>query len=151
MLHGHAAVGDAVEEGLGPIPCGVEADRPPEGAGAPETNGEDERGEAGGEESDGRFAGVGAVSQAEDGGEQEGGGPEAERIAARCFEGQGEEAGETAGEGEEEEAAEEVLLREADAEEAGGPLDGVTERGGAGEEMAVEDEEMRCGEGEDEQ
>ena len=44
-LHEAAGVGDAVEEGLGPVPCGVEADGPPERAGAPEREDEDDSGQ----------------------------------------------------------------------------------------------------------
>ena len=40
-LHEAAAVGDAVEEGLAPVPGGVEADAPPQRAGAPEGDDED--------------------------------------------------------------------------------------------------------------
>ena len=68
--HG-TAVGDAAEEGLGPVPCGVEADGPPERAGAPETEAEDHGGETGREEADGRLAGIAAVDKAEEGGEDD--------------------------------------------------------------------------------
>lgn len=144
VLHQDSAVGDAVQEGLCPVPCGVEADSPPERAGAPEREGEDEGGEAGGEEAEGRLTGVGAVAEAEDEGEEGGGGPEAEGVAVGGLEREGVEPGEAAGEGEEQEAAKEVLLEEADGEEAERPFGSEAESGGRGEEFAIEDEQV-CG------
>ena len=73
MLRHGPAVGDAVEERLRPVPCGVEADRPPQRAGAPETEAEDHAGQAGGEQSDRRFAWIIAVAEAEEEGQDHGG------------------------------------------------------------------------------
>src|ERR1022692_1962719 len=72
VLDHESAVGDTVEEGLGPIPRGVEADGPPERAGAPEAEAEDDSDQPGGEQSDGRFAGVLAMAEAEEDGEDGG-------------------------------------------------------------------------------
>ena len=75
-----AAVGDAVEERLRPVPGCVEADGPPERAGAPQAEAEEETDEAGGEQAERRLAGIAAVAEAEDEGEDQRGGPEAERV-----------------------------------------------------------------------
>src|SRR5271157_376304 len=72
VLDHESAVGDAVEEGLGPVPCGVEADGPPERAGAPEAEAEDQGGQASGEQSEGGLARVVAVAKAEDDGADDG-------------------------------------------------------------------------------
>ena len=47
VLDHDSAVSDAVEEGLRPVPCCVEADGPPERAGAPEAEAEDDAYQAG--------------------------------------------------------------------------------------------------------
>jgi hypothetical protein len=78
-LNHKAAVGGTVEEGLRPVPRRVEADGPPERAGAPQAEAEDDSDERGGEQADGRLAGVGAVDEAESEGEQQGRGPKAGR------------------------------------------------------------------------
>ena len=71
-----SAVGDAVEEGLCPVPRGVEADGPPEGAGAVEGEGEDAPARPTVSDTPGGFAGVAEVGRAEEeDGEEEGGGP----------------------------------------------------------------------------
>ena len=148
--HG-AAVGDTEEEGLRPVPGGVQADRPPQGAGAPEAEGEEEADKGGGEEADGALARVGAVAEAEDGGEDQGGGPEAEGVGAVRGGDGAEEGGETAGEGVLEIAAEEELFKEADDQEAEGPDGGVAGDCRAGEQEAIEDEQVGLPEDEDQE
>ena len=76
-LDHQAAVGDAVEERLRPVPRRVEADGPPERAGAPQAEAEDQADQPGGEQAEGRLAGVGAMAEAEGEGEDEGRCPEA--------------------------------------------------------------------------
>src|SRR5579872_2493170 len=66
VLSHHPAVGDAVEEGVRPIPRGVEANGPPQRTGAPQAETEDHPGQTGREQSDGRFARVVAVAEAEE-------------------------------------------------------------------------------------
>ena len=46
VLYRDSAVGDAVEEGLSPVPRGVEADRPPERTGPPEAEAKDHAGQS---------------------------------------------------------------------------------------------------------
>src|ERR1700691_3255495 len=91
--HG-AAVGYSVEERLGPVPRGVQADGPPERAGAPEAEAEDHGGETGGEQADGGFARVVAVAEAEEDGEDEGRGPETKGCVVAGVEGPLVDAGE---------------------------------------------------------
>ncbi len=76
VLHHESAVGHAIQERLGPIPRGVEADGPPERAGAPETEEKEHGSQACGEQPDGRFTGVLAVAEAEEEGQDDSGGPE---------------------------------------------------------------------------
>ena len=66
-LHEAAAVGDAVEEGLAPVPGGVEADAPPQRAGAPEGYDEDYAGEEDLEEAEPVLTGVVGVGIEEEG------------------------------------------------------------------------------------
>src|ERR1019366_8131869 len=66
VLRHSSAVGDAPEEGLRPVPCGVEADRPPQRAGAPETEAKHHADQAGREHADRRFAWILAVAEAEE-------------------------------------------------------------------------------------
>ena len=73
-----AGVCDTEDKRLGPVPGGVEADGPPERAGSPEGEAEDEADEAGGDEAKGTFADVVFVAEAEDEGEEGGGDPEAD-------------------------------------------------------------------------
>jgi len=133
VLDHEAAVGDAEEEGLRPVPGGVETDGPPESAGAPEAEAEDHAGEAGGEQANGRLAVVIAVAEAEEEGETDGGGPETEDFAVTGLEEPEIEAGETASKGVKEEAAGEVLLEETDTEEAQEPDSAIEEDIGAKE------------------
>jgi len=74
--HG-SAIGNAIEEGLSPVPRGVEADGPPERASTPQAEAEDHRGQAGREQSDRRFAWILAVAESEEDGKDDGRGPEA--------------------------------------------------------------------------
>ena len=90
-LNHKAAVCDAVEELLRPVPRRVEADGPPERAGAPQAEAEDGDSDArGGEQADRRLARVGPMREAEAEGEQQGRGPKAgspvavRRLAARA-------------------------------------------------------------------
>ena len=145
-----AAVGYAVEEGLGPVPCGVEADGPPEGAGAPEAEAEDHSGESGGDEADGGLARVAAVAGAEEEGEDQGSAPEAECRAVGSLEGPAVEAGEAAGECVLKIAAGEVLLEQADDEEAYEPCRCVADDVAAEEKARVDDEKAGLPEDEDE-
>src|ERR1039457_5664463 len=84
-LRHSSAVGDAPEEGLRPVPCGVEADRPPQRAGAPETEAKHHADQAGREHADRRFACILAVAEAEEEGQDHGGSPETERSAVARF------------------------------------------------------------------
>ncbi len=138
--HG-AGVGYTVEEGLGPIPRGVEAERPPEGAGAIEGKAEDEAGGSGGEEAERGLARVGAVTETEDEREDKRGRPEAERVAVAGVEEDAVDAGQAAGEGVLEVAAEERFLPEGYEGEADGPDGGEAEGLRGREEAGIEGEE----------
>src|SRR5208283_4647378 len=67
-LTGEAAVGRAVEVGLGPVPCRVAADGPPRRAGEPDADAEDDADERGLKDADRIFAAVAGVNVAEEGG-----------------------------------------------------------------------------------
>ena len=149
VLDHESAVSDTVEEGLGPIPRGVESDGPPERAGTPEAEAEDHSAQSGGEQSDGRFARVAAVAEAEQDGQDCGRGPEAQGWAVTGLEGPLIEAGEAARERVLDVAAGEVLLLQADQEEAEQPDGAVAENVAAKEQAAVDDEESGFHEGED--
>jgi len=144
-----AAVGDAVEEGLAPVPCHMEADAPPERAGTPESNDEDEAGEEDLEESELGFASVGGVSDEEDGRGEDGGDPEGDGTSVSGGD-EIAEADHAAVEGELEIAAEEVLLKETDKEEGGEDGEAPAEDGGSVEESRIEGEVVRGVQGEDE-
>ena len=140
-LHHGAGVGYAVEEGLSPVPGGVEANGPPERPGAVEGEAEDQAGQTGGEESEGGFAWVALMAEAEEEGEDESGGPEAEGVAVSGVEEGSIKAGEAAGEGVLEIAAGKVLLEAADEGKAEGPEESVLEGGGVRQEASIEVEE----------
>src|SRR5450755_4044576 len=72
VLRHHPAVGDAVEERLGPIPRSVEADGPPQRAGPPETEAKEQAGQTRREQPDGRLARILAVTQTEEDGKEDG-------------------------------------------------------------------------------
>src|ERR1035437_10153912 len=140
-LRHSSAVGDAQEEGLRPVPCGVEADRPPQRAGAPETEAKHHADQAGREHADRRFAWILAVAEAEEEGQDHGGSPETERSAVARFKSPPVETSETAREGVLEVAAAEVLLEQADQEKAEQPRGPVTKNIAAKEQAAVDDEQ----------
>lgn len=149
-LHESSGVGDAVEERLGPVPCGVEADGPPERAGAPQGNDENDAGEEDLEEAEGVFASVVGVGKDEERGGEEGGDPEGDGagVAGCDAVADGYEA---AGEGELKITAHGVLLREADQKERD-ELDGSPEEdGGTVVELGVEGKEVGGVEDEDEE
>ena len=129
----------------------MESDGPPERAGAPEAEAEDHGSETGGEQADGGFSRVVAVAEAEEDGKDEGRGPEAERGAVASLERPFVDAGEAAGQSVLEVAASEVLLEQANHEEAEEPECAVTDCSRAEEETAVDDEEAGLPEGEDEE
>src|SRR5579864_261186 len=97
VLDHESAVGDAVDEGLAPIPRGVKADGPPQRSSTPEAQAPDHASQAGGEQSNGRLSRVAVVAEAEENGENDGRGPEAQGFAVAGFEGPLIEAGEAAG------------------------------------------------------
>ena len=119
----------------------MEADGPPQRAGAPERVAEDHGGEEGHDDADGVFARVVEVSGAEEERHEEGGDGEGDGAGVGAGDSFGE-AVDAAGEGVLEEAAAEVLLEEADGEEGGEPLDAGEEDRCAVEGAGVEDEEM---------
>ncbi len=123
-----AAVRNAVEEALCPVPRHVEADGPPQRTGAPEGVAEDDGGKEGHHDAHGIFVGVGEMACAEDERHEECGDPEGDEASIRGgdFFGEAEDA---AGEGELKEAAAEVLLKEANGEEGKQPLDAEGEDG----------------------
>ena len=146
-----AAVSDAEQKGLRPIPRSVEADRPPERASAPQGKAEDEADEARGEEAERTLAGVARVAQAEDEGEKRRGDPEAD--GSRVFR-RGEDtygSGDPTGHREEEITARAGLFEEGDEEKGEEPLGSEAKDGDAGELAAGEDEEMSEREGGDEE
>src|ERR1700690_3111411 len=69
VLDHESAVGYAVEEVLRPVPRGMEADGPPEGPGTPQAETENHASQPGGKQSDGRFARVAVVTEAQEDGE----------------------------------------------------------------------------------
>lgn len=144
--HG-SAVGDPIEEGLGPVPCGVEPDRPPQRAGAPETEAENHRGQAGRKQSDRRFTWILAVAKSEEDGQDDGGSPEAERFAVARFKSPPVNAREATRECVLDVAAGEVLLKQPDQEKAEQPHCPVTEYIAAKEEAAVDHEQSRLPQG----
>jgi hypothetical protein len=148
--HG-SAVGDTVEERLRPVPGAVEADGPPEGAGAPEAEAEDHGGQAGKEQSDGGLAGVVAVAEPKEDGEDDGCGPEAQGCTVAGLKGPLVDAGEAAGESVLEVAAREVFLEQADLEEAEQPECSVTENVAGKEQAPVDNEESGFPEGQNEE
>ena len=77
-----AAIGNAVEERLCPVPSCVEANGPPQRAGAPETEAEDEADESCRKQTEGRLAGVRNVTKSKDEGEDGGGGPETQDVGS---------------------------------------------------------------------
>jgi hypothetical protein len=119
----------------------VAADGPPEGTGAPEAEAEDEAGEAGGDQSDGRFARILAVTKTEEDGQDERGGPVAKCLVMAGLEEPRIDAGDATGKSEEDLATSEVLLQKTDQEEAQEPDCAVPEGPSAEKEAAVEDEE----------
>ena len=149
-LHEAAAVGDAVEEGLAPVPGHVEADAPPQRAGAPESDDEDNAGQEDLEEAQRGLSGVARVGVEEECGGEDGGDPEGDGAGA-LWRDEIADRDQAAGEGELDVAAEDVLLGEAD-EEEGEELEGApVGDGGAVVEAGVEGEEMEAVQGEDEQ
>src|ERR1035441_398556 len=150
-LRHSSAVGDAPEEGLRPVPCGVEADRPPQRAGAPETEAKHHADQAGREHADRRFARILAVAEAEEEGQDHGGSPETERSAVARFKSPPVETSETAREGVLEVAAAEVLLEQADQEKAEQPRGPVTKNIAAKEQAAVDDEQTGLPEAQNEE
>src|ERR1035441_10362454 len=81
MTLGHQpAVRNAIQIRLRPVPRCVEADGPPERAGAPEAEAEEATGEAGGEHAEGRLTRADPVTEYEGEGEEERGCPEARSI-----------------------------------------------------------------------
>ena len=148
-----AGVCDAVEEGLGPIPGGVDANSPPEGAGAPEGEGEDSAGETYGEDARGGLSLVAEVSGHEEAdGEDKGGDPEADDVGVLVGGGEGaSKAGDAAGDGVLEIAAGEELLKQADEEKDKSPFGGVDGCDLAVEGDAFKSERMREEEGADEE
>src|ERR1700723_1918484 len=66
MLDHQPAIRHAIQEGLRPIPRGVKANRPPQRAGAPETQAENQSSKAGRKQTDRRFARIAAVAQSEE-------------------------------------------------------------------------------------
>src|ERR1017187_201440 len=151
VLRHSSAVGDAPEEGLRPVPCGVEADRPPQRAGAPETEAKHHADQAGREHADRRFAWIPAGAEAEEEGQDHGGRPETERSAVARFKSPPVETSETAREGVLEVAAAELLLEQADQEKAEQPRGPVTKNIAAKEQAAVDDEQTGLPEAQNEE
>ena len=149
VLNHEPTVGDAVEKGLAPVPRGVEADGPPERAGAPEAETEDHAGEKDGEQPDGGFARIPGMAEEEEDGEDDGGSPETPGGAVTGFESPLIEASQAAGERVLEVAAGEVLLEHANQEEAGQPDGSVLENVAAKQQPGVKDEEPRFPERQD--
>src|SRR5438105_8937282 len=141
VLDHDAAVCYAVEEGLGPVPRGMEADGPPERAGAPETEAKDEADEACGQQADGRLFGIFAVSETEADGEEQRAGPEAEPLGGAGLEEPRINTGEATGEGKEQVTAGEILFEQRDHEEAQEPERAVAKGRAAGEQATVEYEQ----------
>src|ERR1017187_4637182 len=146
-----SAFGDGPEEGLSPVPCGVEADRPPQRAGAPETEAKHHADQAGREHADRRFAWILAVAEAEEEGQDHGGSPETERLAVARFKSPPAKASETAREGVLEVAAAEVLLEQADQKEAEQPHAPATKNIAAKEQATVDDEQTGLPEAQNEE
>jgi hypothetical protein len=138
-----SAVGNAAKEGLGPVPGGVEADGPPERAGAPEAEAEDQGDQYDGEQSDGIFA----VGKAEKEGQDHGGSPEGERFAGARLNGPRVEASDAAGQRVLDVAPEKRLLEQADEKKAKQPDCPITENVGTKEQAAVDDEKSGLPEG----
>src|SRR5208282_5753819 len=145
------AVGNTVKEGLRPVPRGVEADGPPERAGAPKTEAEDQADQAGGEQSDGGLTRVAPVAEAEEEGAEDGRGPEAQGFAVAALEQPLVNAGEAARQGVLQVTAGEVLLGQADQHEGEQPERSVTKSVAAEEQALVNDEVSGLPESEDEQ
>src|ERR1019366_2987890 len=99
----------------------VESDGPPKRAGAPQTEAENQRGEAGGQQPDGRLAFVAAVNEAEEDRDDDGRGPKAQGEAVPRFKSPPIDAGKAAGKRVLHEAAREVFLQQADEEKAAQP------------------------------
>jgi hypothetical protein len=104
---------------------------------------EDERGEGSAEEAEGALAGIGAVYSAEAKGHEQGRDPEAEGVGVDSAGEAGGESGDAARERVLQIAAEEVLLKETDGEEAGYPEERIA-KGVVGEEKAAVDDEQAC-------
>src|SRR5208282_1177222 len=100
----------AIEKRLGPIPCGVEADRPPKRTSPPKTEAEDHPGQPGREQPDGRLARVIAVPEAKKNRKNDGRGPEAQCFAMSRLERPLVESGQAARQRELKVAASKVLL-----------------------------------------
>src|SRR5580658_1182227 len=140
MVLGHeSAVGDAVEERLAPIPRSVEADGEPERAGAPQTEAEDHGGETGGEQPDGGFAWILAVTETEENGKDYGCGPESQGFAVASLEGPFIDGGQTAGECVLKVATSQILLEHADQEKSDQPDCSVANNVAAKKQTAVDD------------
>ena len=80
VLHHESTISNTIEKGLGPVPRGVETNRPPQRASAPQTEAEAQAGKAGGEQADGRLARIVSVTKTEEHGEGDRGCPKTERL-----------------------------------------------------------------------
>lgn len=141
MVEDGSAVGDAEEDGLAIVPCGVHADGPPQGSGSPQAEAEDQRGNSRADESRGAFAGVGAVDCSKAERDDEGRDPEADRTRIGGAWKIPDETGEATSQRVLEIAAEEIFLKESDGEEAGNPEKKVVKNRRTEEQSAVDNEQ----------
>src|ERR1700758_2627156 len=126
MTAGHeTTVGGSVEVGFTPVPCGVEADCPPEGAGVPDAEAKNESNGASGKETDRRLSGIATVTESKEEGKDKCAPPESD----------------TASHGVLHVAAQEGLFAQANQQEHDRPGRGLSQDGCAMEHLTIKGEE----------
>src|SRR6185437_4368134 len=147
-----ATVCDAEEEGLRPVPRSVQTDGPPQRAGAPQAEGEHQARTTGAEKADGGLARIQAMHEAKAEGDEHGRAPETDCLnVAAGGRDMADESRQAICQAELQIAAEEKLLKEADADKADCPHEAIANRRQRAQQNAGEDEVVRAPQDDDEQ